>query len=244
MRGRKCGRRTDKIVADLFNIELETDLSEFDSTVTDGGDLSQSGAAALASTSGGMSCLIDDTTKIYGQKNQSAPASNEIRLRMYIDPNGLTMASEDSFVVMQMGLSVSPWLLLRLYLRYYGTQYQIRCTAYGDGGYAHQAEEAISDAEHYVEVHVVRATTNSSADGETQWWVDGVAQEHWSDIDNYDIFALLSKILIGAADSLDAGTSGTFYLDEIKANDDGGEIGAVVAGGVATQMVYYRRRRV
>ena len=38
-----------------------------------------------------MQMVIDDTTSMYGQMDISAPSSNEIRLRFYIDPNSLTM---------------------------------------------------------------------------------------------------------------------------------------------------------
>ena len=43
----------------IIDIDLETDLSEFTSTVTDSGDLSWSASAALASTSGGGQATHD-----------------------------------------------------------------------------------------------------------------------------------------------------------------------------------------
>ena len=41
-------------MSEILNIQMESDLSEWTSTVTDGGDLSQAAGAALGGTSGGM----------------------------------------------------------------------------------------------------------------------------------------------------------------------------------------------
>ena len=72
----------------IIEIHLEEDLSEFTYTRVDGGDLYWTADAALAGTSGGMACLIDDTTAIYGSYTLgTANTSGVIRLRFYIDPN-------------------------------------------------------------------------------------------------------------------------------------------------------------
>ena len=63
-------------MSEIINIHLESDLSEFTSTVTDSGDLYWSADAALAGTSGGMACLIDDTTSIYGQSDDGINTTN------------------------------------------------------------------------------------------------------------------------------------------------------------------------
>lgn len=230
-------------MAGLFNIQLEADLSEFDSTVTDGGDLSQSAAAALAGTSGGLSLLIDDTTYIYGRKNITLSTSY-LRFRFYIDINSLTMADGDNFRVVSINCSASPWLLTYISLIRSGAAYLIQVVANADNGAGRVlASVVVSDAEHYIEVMVKKASSDSANDGEIHWWIDGVFQSSRTDLDSYDGWSVVNSARLGAH-SLDAGTTGTFYLDEFKANDDGGEIGAVVAGGAAPQMAYYRRRRV
>jgi hypothetical protein len=54
-------------MAVVADIDLESgDLSEFSGTVTDGGDLSVTQAAALAGSEYGLQCVIDDTTAVYG----------------------------------------------------------------------------------------------------------------------------------------------------------------------------------
>ena len=165
-------------MSELFNIQLETDLSEFDSTVTDGGDLSQEAGAALGGTSGGLQCVIDDTTAIYGLKTQLAPASNEIRYRCYVDPNGLTMSNGDRFAWCNIETSTGGILnLILLQIDYVtGTGYRLAVRSKNDAGANTDNYVNLTDAPHYVEVYMLRAATNVSADGSYQVWVDGALQ--------------------------------------------------------------------
>lgn len=218
----------------LFDIKHENDLSEYDSTVTDGGDLSQ-GSPGLAKTAGRMEALIDDTTSIYGQKNQAAPGSNEIRFRCYIDPNNLTMASGDNFVFLMLRVDVH---VLRL--RYDGANYEIRSVAYDDNGSLVAQTDDIADAEHYIEVHIERASSDIAADGRVRYWLDGVLTKTWPSVDNWDAFTALIHFRFGAAASIDAGTSGTLHLDELRANDDGKRIGPV---GLSARIDHHYRTR-
>ena len=221
-------------MTELFNITHATgDLSQYDSTAEDSGDLSAHADAALASTSYGLKCIIDDSTAIYGHVNQADPGTGKLRLRFYIDPNALTMSDGDSFVICQIGLSGSPWLLIETYLKKSGANYQIYLDFYDDAGWDSSDSVVISDAPHYVELNIVQGVS-----GSYQWWVDGADQDTKSSIDNQDAFGLLSYVRFGALAGIDAGTSGTLYLDELKANDDGTEIGAISSG-----IIVFRRRR-
>jgi hypothetical protein len=219
-------------MSDLFNITLESAVltgtsDSFDSAVTDGGDLSVDAAAAMGYGDYGLQCVINDMAAMYGQKDQAAPASNEIRFRIYIDPNGLTMAAGDQLNPLYLACSGAPWWLAAISLVYDGVSYYLVLHRYGDGGWVGQQVAAITDAEHYVEVHIVRAANAGSNDGTVQYWVDGVDQGVSPGFDNFDAFALLVGFRAGA-DGVDAGTNGTFYLDELRANDDGSEIGPSV----------------
>lgn len=225
-------------MAELFDINLETDLSEFDSTVTDGGDLSQSGAAALAGTSGGLSCLIDDANGIYGQCNVAN--ETELRYRIYFNPNGLTMADYDNFHL----INENNYDYLLRFKRLSG-KYYIYGRVMTDGGLVSTPDIEISDAAHCIEVHMKRSSAPGADDGFIKIWVDqsvpyGAADAEATGLDDdtcdYDEFR------IGAVEGIDAGTSGTIYFDEIIIRNDGSEIGPVV-GGVAVQADYYRRRR-
>jgi hypothetical protein len=217
----------------IVDIDLATDLSEFTSTTTDSGDLSQAAGAGLAGTSGGLSCVIDDTTAIFGQHDLASPYSTTgiLRARYYVDPNSLTMANNNSFVMFRCDSSAG--VLIYCHLRYVtGEGYYIYGTTYNDVPTpTNTAYYAITDGEHYVEVKLIRATNNASSDGSFQLWIDGADKETISNIDNYDRFAAFKTSYLGPVVGLDAGTSGTFYMDELVINDDGGAIGPVAAAG-------------
>jgi len=215
----------------IVNIRFESDLSEFNSTVTDGGDLywdNSATAKAVAGTQGAMACLIDDTTAIYGLTAQLTQAA-QVRFRFYIDPNSLTMANEDSFVICYVSQKGGLYdQICQLYLAYTtATGYYLIWSTRGDTvstvGYD---TCTITDAPHYIECLVVRAATDVSSDGSMQWWVDGVDQGTTGSIDNYNQMSDQPwRFHFGAYASVDAGTSGTFFIDEIVVNNDGGVIG-------------------
>jgi hypothetical protein len=229
-------------MADLFNVTHDAgNLSEYDSTVTDSGDLSAEVAAALASTSYGLQCVIDDTTAIYGLMNITP--TSRYRFRFYVDPNGLTMASGDVFNLCSIHASAAPTTWSVVQLRYDGSNYEIRLNMRSDGGADNfTSNYDISDEQHYIEVDLVRATSAVSNDATGELFIDGVSQETLSGIDAYNVWANIINTRFGAPAGLDAGTSGTFYLDEFKANDDGTLIGPVSVG-VPVKTLYYARRR-
>jgi hypothetical protein len=214
-------------MTEIINIDHESgDFSEWDSIVVDGGDLSIASGAALGGSSYGMQCVIDDTHGLYGDKSLGTwPGSaTSLRIRFYLDPNGLTMANNDTFALTNFLVTVP----MRFYLKFSGGNYQILVNYYGDGGLAGSDTQIIADAEHYLEVLIAQATNNSSADGSYQYWIDGALQDTQGSIDNYDIFNGMTTLRIGGTTSIDAGTSGTFYIDQIVARNDDTEIGPYV----------------
>lgn len=217
-------------MSQLFNLTFESGVltgtdDSFDSAVSDGGDLSVDAAAALGGSSNGLQLVIDDTTAIYGQKNQSAPASDQIRFRYHIHPHSLTMSSGDLFNNLHLDASGSPREIHRIRLRWTGSSYRLVAVPYGDGGKLSADIQDIANVEHYVETHIERATGPSAADGRIRWWIDGSLMHTWSGVDNYDLFSNINRFRLGAVYSIDSGTSGTFFIDEFAANDDGSEIG-------------------
>jgi len=211
----------------IVNIRLETDLSEFTSTVTDSGDLYWAAAAALAGTAGGMAMLLDDTTGIYGQVTIAAlSAVDDFRARFYVDPNTLTMGASEAFRIFSASQNGGSRTPLVINLKMDGG-YRIVIDALNDdltGALANSY--AITDAPHYVEVYVKRAATDSSADGTVEIWIDGVSKGSATGKDIYNLwYDYTLNVRLGAIYGIDAGTSGTFYLDELIVNDDGGLIG-------------------
>ena len=228
-------------MAQLFNITHEVgDLSEYDATQTDSGDLSVEAAAALAGTTQGLNVLIDSIGAIWGRMNV-ALAGSDIRFRFYVDPNLLSMAHTNQFYMVLVQPAAWPPLVgCALYFAL-AIGYHLRVVGYTDGGLPvdHGAPYLLlTDAPHYIEVHVRRAATGVSADGYVDTWIDGALQARLAGIDNFDKFAAVARMDVGATSGVDVGTTGTFFMDEIIANDDGSEIGPVPApsaGGLPSQ---------
>ncbi len=212
-------------MADLFEITHEgNDLSEYTSTVTGGGDLSVAAGAALAGTNYGLSVLINDTSAIYGLK--SFTSAKRVRLRFYLDPNAMTFSAGDENFIFEL----NPTTAFRVRFGHDGADYNLEIVTRDDSGLTFGGQFTITDVEHYVEVDCFAATNPGDNDGFMTVWVDGVQKDTIISLDN-DTRAV-DEMRIGATSSIDAGTSGTYYIDEIKANNDGSEIGEVpVAGG-------------
>jgi hypothetical protein len=226
----------------LFNIQLESDLSEFIGTVTDGGDLSQ-GSPGLAGTAGRLECLVDDTTSIYGWKDFGPVSTDDFRLRFYIDPNAFDKVDgEYTSVIYVHDADDTALGIVYARLTGDGSSHEINIYTKEDDKTNHfSGTYDITDAEHYVEIYVERASSNVAGDGDCTLWIDKV--QKWNQggtLDNYDMFPLQDRVRAGAF-SFVGTPEGTLLLDEIKANDDGSEIGPRV--GVPIFMHHYRRLR-
>ena len=210
---------------DLFSINHNVgDLSEYDSSVTDGGDLSVTTAAALNGTAKGLSVTIDDATVIYGLKNFTW-TTQYLRFRLYFDPNTVTMTNGDVFSIVDLQSSGGQESA-RVRLERTSSTYRITAGMRDDAGaYGTTPQQTISDAPHYIEVEFKRAATSVSVDGVTKLWIDGTLLSTVSNQDVFDV-ARPVKALIGAARGIDAGTSGTVFIDEIVFRDGSVEIGA------------------
>lgn len=232
-------------MATLYDIDMEAgNLTEWSSTTTDGGDLSAAAAAALAGTNYGMSALVDDTTAIYGSYTITLVGATAFRHRFYFDPNSLTMNTGGSFYLFRLATSSSPSNIHHVKIWYNGADYGIICSAREDNGTTKDSSIfTITDAPHYIECHLTRASSNAADDGACVLYIDGVSKATISAIDNYDAWGTVNAAIYGAVTAPPAGTSGAFYIDQIVANNDGGAIGPYVApsSGAIHRMVSPRR---
>lgn len=212
-------------MADLFNITHDAgNLNEYDSTVIDGGNLSATVPAALAGTAYGLNCFITGSTNsMYGQVDQGDPGTSDIRIRFYIDINSLAMANNDRFYVLVVGITI-----VTIDLWNNGGTYTLGAIWYDDNGWIANSWAAVTDDVHYVEIHIQKAATAGSNDGAYEWWIDGVSKGTQANVDIFNSFEGITRLRIGAPGNLDGGTSGTLYIDEFRANDDGGEIGPII----------------
>jgi hypothetical protein len=224
-------------VSQLFRITLETgDLSEFNSTV---GGVSTTTAAAMVGNYG-LSCQTSVANN-YGVVNFSI-SSNDMRFRFYINPNTLTMASGDRFNLNRIiHSSGPPFDQVSTDLQFDGANYNIRTLFFDDtGSFFATSFYPISDDIHYIEIWVERASSDVASDGQGHLYIDGDLKETETGIDNFDTF-ILSAFFRWGAMGVDAGTSGTFFLDDLIFRDDSEEIGA--AAIIPIFMSNYRMRR-
>jgi len=211
-------------MAQVFRLTCDTDLSEFVSTAIDSGDLCADAAAAMVGAKG-LKCLMDDTTSIYGTKNLTKATT--YRARFYFDPNSVTMATLNTFYMNYLRQNGgSSYTMFGFALRKQATYYQFFLSANDDTNtYPYFYSLELTDAPHYVEVQVVQAATAVSSDGTIQCWVDGVSIGSDTGVDNYNLMFDQNWLTWLGVDEVDAGTSGSVYLDDYVVNNDGSEIG-------------------
>ena len=202
-------------------------LNEYTSTATDSGDLSVEVGAALAGTTEGLQCVIDDTNAIQGTITFSAPASGIIRGRFYVDPNSITANTYDALSICFIHSNMSPWEIGEVRFAKTAVGIDLILRGYDDDSSVIQITKlTIADAEQCVEFEITQAATDISADGTMELWVDEVSQGSETEIDNYDLFEAIDDVRFGASSVIGA-WDGTFYCDELVINDDGSEIGPV-----------------
>jgi hypothetical protein len=161
----------------------------------------------------------------YGKKTGMSGEYDMGRVRFYFDPNTLTMAQDEYFYIASLSNS-SGLEVANIIFKKHDASYRIGANMKDDAGGDHAiASTTITDAPHYIEIYLRRAYGSATNDGSLLLQIDGV------DIgtatgDNYDRFNVFDKLYIGALFGIDAGTTGTFYIDEIVINDTGEAIGA------------------
>lgn len=202
------------------------DLSEWDTTVIDGGDLSAHADAARAGDYG-MRAVINDTTAIYARDDDPVDLSR-IRYGFYFNASSLTMDTSDYFNLAGGGSVAPGGADHRIALTYDGSNYKIRAECDDDGG-AMNVETTwvtISTATWYW-IEADFKISSGSNDGHVKLWVtsDPVTEspdveETGLDNDTCD----LDKLGLGAG-NIAATTTGTLYFDYAVINDTGDAIG-------------------
>jgi hypothetical protein len=212
-------------------------LDEYTSTVTEGGQLSVEVGAALAGTVEGLQCIIDDTNQMYGgfYLGAGGNTSGIWRHRFYLDTNEFSLGDGQIvrlYLVTDTGDSLTVcWVYLTWNT---GTGFAIFAGGYDDQTDFDTADYDITEGEHYIELLMVQPTDEDSDDGVMTLWIDGAHKETIDTLDNYLHTANIRYIRFGPS-YVQSGT-GTLFLDELIVNDDGGEIGPVVVGGIAVDI--------
>ena len=220
-------------MAVVADIDFEAgNTAEFDAIVpTETPDLQASANAAMGQTTYGLRANLNETG-CYGRVNFT-PGATDFRARVYIDPNTSTMGTDEEFSFWMFQSSTS--IIVHLTLSWNGATYRIRMRSLEDDESATSTYVAITDAPHYIEIHVLRG----AAAGEHKLWIDGALSATHSGLNNDTKFDATDRTFLGALNP-DAGTSGYLYLDELIIRNDSTAIGpnatttSSTAGGTTT----------
>lgn len=174
-------------------------------------------AAALNGTVEGMAVTVDDANQA-SYARFITPKHNRVKYGFWIDPNGISIPANDFIFVCRFGIDGAPWTIADVVLYYDGADYGIRLDLMNDGVVRESSPVyTITDAPHFVETMIARATSAISDDGYAKLWIDGVERLGGDSplVDNYDIWDLIDELHLGAVWVENAATSGVFYLDEL-----------------------------
>jgi hypothetical protein len=215
--------------ATILDINHESnDLKEYHAGAcdTDGGNLAVAAAAALNGTSYGLSVTCPATTnQKHAGKRISLWENTHFRVRFYFDPNTCTMGAATPVILRVCENSSGNNVCAIKFMESSG--YKLALNRRDDDltdttgtGYV------ITDAPHYVEMHIQRASADGVSDGVFELWIDGTLKKQYTNVKNYNSFIKGDVLKVGASSGVTAAVNGTFYIDEIKANTTGTAIGA------------------
>jgi hypothetical protein len=209
----------------LFRDNFESgDLSAWSESQTDAGSLAVTAGAAMHGARG-MAALINDANDIY-VKDLTPNDETRYRVRFWFDPNSITMADNDEINLMQTWNNSYATVAFRLYFKKVGANYTFSARDPADGAWNRiMAFYPITDAPHYIELDWQAASAAGANNGHLSMWFDGVLQETLANIDNDT--ERIGVVLFGPTE-IDAGTSGTLYIDDFWSNNTGDVIGTRV----------------
>lgn len=184
----------------------EGNLSAWDLSVTDSGDLRTRGFAAYQSA-WGMQAVIDDQNSIYTADTFST-ALSRYRARFYFNPNSISMAAGSSHSIFAGRGFDNDWDF-RVFLGKSTPSYWIRVQGLqDDGSLVYSSTYAISDDWHSIEIEWL-----SGNPGRIKLWIDGTFKQ---EVALTNSTRLLARAYLGALSWIDATTSGFMYFDNFE----------------------------
>lgn len=190
------------------------DLLAWSVSSTDGGDLSVSPAAALASTSFGLHAAVNDTATLDVQDNTPSN-ENRYRVRFYLDTQDFDPGTALSHFRTRIFLALDETPMRRLValvLKLQGGQYSIMGRVLlDDDTRADTGFLPITPGAHSIEFDWQRSTTPTAVDGSFQLWIDGTSLSNLTGLNNNQSSVDIGRL---GALSLKEGASGNLYFDE------------------------------
>ena len=205
-------RYGDLIFEDGFD---SGDLTRWSTSATDGGNLTASGAAAMAGTPFGLEAFVNDPTALYVEDDTPA-GENRYRVRFYFDPNGFDPGEAQShfrtriFIAFDDGGFRIATLVLKRQLGAYTVEGRVRRN---DGTRADTGFFPITDGPHFIEFDWQRASAPGAMDGSFTLRIDDALVSSLINIDNDASpvgFARLGAL------SIKTGAAGTLYYDQFE----------------------------
>jgi RHS repeat-associated protein len=193
----------DLIFADGFE---SGDFSAWSGSVTNGGNLSASAAAALTG-SYGLQASFSNASAMYVRDDTPA-AEARYRARFHFDPNSLTM-SNGRYTYLLQAHDVSGQIVLFVQFYRGSAGYQLRVRGYDSalGTYVNSSYVTITDAWHTLEI-------DWGNDGHLSFWIDGTQQAELTGINNSSY--AVESVRLGAPYVSGSGISGAYYLDAFE----------------------------
>ena len=193
---------------------FESNLDAWSNAETTSLEVSQ--AAALVGVQGlevdldqgGERYLIDDTPA----------AEKRYKARFHFDVNSLAMAEGDELTILagadQDGVPVGQ-SHLQLRLRYSAASYHLQAwhQDLATGSELATGWIPLADVAHVVDLRWRAASNAAAANGELRFWIDGILAGELVGLANGD--QVIESIRFGV-DGVDAGSSGSFYLDSFR----------------------------
>lgn len=186
-----------------------------------GTEVTVTAAAALKSTSYGLQMVMNTTAEyLYKALTEIAAAW---RIRIYYDPNGMSLTG--AYHIEMVCLYGNALNQVLIYLEGTGPTYTLKVQVRRVGGSTTLTSTTLTDAPHYIEVKLAKASGSGVSDGIARLEVDGTLIQELTNIDNFDVLTGITQVRLGKL--YQTGTiSGTAYLDEVVINYTGAAIGA------------------
>jgi hypothetical protein len=200
----------------IFKDDFESgDMSAWSAAMTDGGDLSVSGAAALVG-SFGLEGSIDDKTAIYVQDDTPSD-ENRYVARFLFDPNGFDPGEASGTLRTRIFIAFEEnptRRLIAIILRRLDGQYAIQARVRQDDDSQFSTSFLpITDESHVIEFEWSRSTRPEAPNGKFVLTIDRQPAVGMGGLDN-DISAV-DFVRLGAP-NVKAGASGTLYFDHFE----------------------------
>lgn len=187
-------------------------LSTWSSSFTDGGDLFVS-AQSAAVGSYGMEAFIDDTIDI--DVTDTTP-NNETHYsaRFYLNPNSVNLPNNESMYIFTGSDDAYNWKLC-LGMRRMAEYYALTLCGQNDANFWFEGKSAyITDDWQAVEIEWQAASAVGANDGFAGLWVNDVLVDSLAGLDTDT--SRISRINLGATDSIPAISSGSIYFDAFE----------------------------